>query len=422
MADDIQITPGSGATIATDYVTRNSAQEHQQIIKISLGAENYSDLLLDSGQQTSANSMPVTIASDQDFVKAEGASYAGSDKGIMALGVRNDALATRTSGDGQYSPVALSTTGAVHVAIDSTSQPSAAKGLLKTGNAAHSQSDAGVMTLGVRNDTPSALTTGDTDYSPIRVDQYGNVRIWNVESKAENAAFSTSDLGTMALAVRKDTASALANADGNYIPLIVGSTGRLWVSALLDTAIPAGTNAIGKLVANSGVIIGDVNVVSAIPGTGATNLGKADSAAHSTSDVGVMALGVRNDNAATTLAASNGNYCPKATDLTGAQFVVQKVKEAAWETQGAIAVGSLTTSYQTLKDLDDTTKMFWVQNFTDIPIFVSMDATNDHFVVPAYTTITMPLGQAFLQSTAIVSVKRGATAGVEGSVYAGGAK
>lgn len=76
------------------------------------------------------------------------------------------------------------------------------------------------------------------------------------------------------------------------------NTGAVTISA----ALPAGTNAIGKLAANSGVDIGDVDVTSIIPGTGATNLGKAEDAAHTSADTGVMALGVRRD----TLAAGAG--------------------------------------------------------------------------------------------------------------------
>jgi hypothetical protein len=49
--------------------------------------------------------------------------------------------------------------------------------------------------------------------------------------KAEDAAHASGDTGVMLLAVRKDTAAALAGADGDYIPLIVGADGRLWVNA-----------------------------------------------------------------------------------------------------------------------------------------------------------------------------------------------
>lgn len=84
-------------------------------------------------------------------------------------------------------------------------------------------------------------------------------------------------------------------------------------------ALPAGTNAIGKLAANSGVDIGDVDVLSVVPGTGATNLGKAEDAAHTTGDVGVMALAVRAA-APTERSAgpTDGDYEPLAVNEVGA--------------------------------------------------------------------------------------------------------
>ena len=58
--------------------------------------------------------------------------------------------------------------------------------------------------------------------------------------KAEDAAHSSGDKGIMALAVRKDTAAALAGTDGDYIPLIVDSTGRLHVNTGTTASTAAG--------------------------------------------------------------------------------------------------------------------------------------------------------------------------------------
>lgn len=61
--------------------------------------------------------------------------------------------------------------------------------------------------------------------------------------KAEDAAHASGDVGVMLLAVRKDTAAALAGTDGDYIPLIVGADGRLWVnSKALRSSTAAKTN------------------------------------------------------------------------------------------------------------------------------------------------------------------------------------
>ena len=84
----------------------------------------------------------------------------------------------------------------------------------------------------------------------------------------------------------------------------------------VSSALPAGTNAVGKLAANSGVDIGDVDVLSVVPGTSASNLGKAEDAGHSTGDVGVMALTVRQDTAAA-LSGTDADYQPLITDASG---------------------------------------------------------------------------------------------------------
>jgi hypothetical protein len=92
---------------------------------------------------------------------------------------------------------------------------------------------------------------GGTDYTVATEELTGGIHLQSVElhtesggaktklAKAEDAAHSSGDLGLMLLAVRKDTAAALAGTDGDYIPLIVDANGRLHValeSALADDA------------------------------------------------------------------------------------------------------------------------------------------------------------------------------------------
>lgn len=64
-------------------------------------------------------------------------------------------------------------------------------------------------------------------------------------AKAEDAAHSSGDSGVMVLGVRKDTAAALAGTDGDYIPLIVDSSGRLWVQ-VGASALPSGAATAAK--------------------------------------------------------------------------------------------------------------------------------------------------------------------------------
>ena len=72
-------------------------------------------------------------------------------------------------------------------------------------------------------------------------------------AKSEDAAHASGDKGIMALVVRKDTAAALAGADGDYAPLEVDASGRLWVNVGTMAALPAGSNAIGSVVSAGNV-------------------------------------------------------------------------------------------------------------------------------------------------------------------------
>ena len=98
-----------------------------------------------------------------------------------------------------------------------------------------------------------------------------------------------------------------------------GTTNKVSIGTDGEVVLKAGTAAIGKLGANSGVDIGDMDVTSVVPGVAATNLGKAEDAAHSSGDVGVMALGVRKDVAVATAAADD--YTPVLTNAEGRLWV-----------------------------------------------------------------------------------------------------
>ena len=83
----------------------------------------------------------------------------------------------------------------------------------------------------------------------------------------------------MALAVRDDNGNYINSShNGDYYPLTVDAGGKLrcvmTTSTALNVIIGEGSETIGKLAANDGVDIGDVDVKSIVPGTGVTNLVK----------------------------------------------------------------------------------------------------------------------------------------------------
>lgn len=131
----------------------------------------------------------------------------------------------------------------------------------------------------------------------------------------------TANLGAVDNAVLDDIAAKLGTIDADTSAL-AGAVAGTEVQVDIVAALPAGTNAIGKLAANSGVDIGDVGVLSIVPGTGATNLGKAEDAAHASGDVGVMALTVRTNTAASR-AGTDGDYQPLITDTNGRLHTIE---------------------------------------------------------------------------------------------------
>ena len=147
----------------------------------------------------------------------------------------------------------------------------------------------------------------------------------------EDDAVPANPIGTSMVAERDDALGGLTPAEGDWTHLFTDASGALWthdnaIDAVISgsemqvdivASLPAGTNEIGKLAANSGVDIGDTDVTSIVPGVGASNLGKAEDAAHSSGDVGVASLAVRRDTP-TSLAGADNDYLPLTTDEDGA--------------------------------------------------------------------------------------------------------
>jgi hypothetical protein len=231
MADNVAITQGTGTDVATDDV----GSVHYQKIKLALGADGAIDTLLDSGQQAMAASAPVVLASDHTDVKItlDGetvtvASHAVTNAGTFAVQVDGNALtALQLIDDAVYVDDADWT--------DDTSKH--------------------LLVGGVYQATPHTVTDGDV--TPFLTDANGRL----IVAATDNGASLTVDnAGLTELAAAIDTE----------------------VQCDIVGALPAGTNAIGKLAANSGVDIGDVDVTSlpkSIQGPGIPNIDSYTSAA-----------------------------------------------------------------------------------------------------------------------------------------------
>jgi len=148
--------------------------------------------------------------------------------------------------------------------------------------------DSGVAVLAVRKNTAAALADADGDYTPLQTDNTGALRIAGSISTssagpyASDAAFSSGHTGMPAFAVRKDAAAALVNADGDYTPLQTDNAGALRITGSVSTAGPYVSDA-----------------------------------AYAGTHTGMPAFAVRKD-AAAALVNADGDYTPLQTDNAGA--------------------------------------------------------------------------------------------------------
>ncbi len=193
-------------------------------------------------------------------------------------------------------------------------------------DSAHSSGDAGIFTLAVRNDSDSSLVSADGDYAPIQVDATGKLKVAaDVTSNteyAEDSAHTTGDIGQFTLAVRHDANTSLVSADGDYAPLQVDATGRL------------------KVIADVSVEPSDAEY--------------AEDSAHTTGDVGLFTLAVRQDTLAASTSA-DGDYSAFKVDADGELYVTDEAARAslsAIETDAAAIEAELLDQGTTLDAIE----------------------------------------------------------------------
>ncbi len=274
MADDITLNAGSGgATVAADLISG----VYYPRSKIIIGVDG-----TNSGDVSASNPLPISDASgsitvdnggtfavqavctnagtfsvqasaivpgtgETNLGKAEDAAHSSGDVGVMALSVRQNSAAALAGSDSDYQPLITDGNGLLYVNVGNTVAVSTVSTVGTITNVVHIDDNSGSITVdnGGTFAVQATIASGATSIA-----------------KAEDVASADADVGIPAMAVRKATPANTSGTDGDYEFLQV-SAGRLWASAVIDTALPAGTNAIGKLAANSGVTIGAVEIASA---------------------------------------------------------------------------------------------------------------------------------------------------------------
>jgi len=270
--------------------------------------------------------------------KAEDAAHSSGDTGVMLLAVRRDVATAGVNADGDYAALSITSTGSLRVDASGSNIPITDAGGSLTvdapvGTPVNVQIGDGIRTASVRD-------TGASDSLNVAiVDAAGN-QIVNFGGSGggtqyqEDNPHASGDTGTVALVVRRDTPISSSNLDGDYSVLSVNSVGRLYTSATIDSALPAGSNAIGSVSINAALPTG-TNTVGSIasvttsitPGTAAANLGKAEDAVHTSGDTGVLSLAVRRDSVASGTSA-DGDYATLNVNSSGRLYTTATIDTA----------------------------------------------------------------------------------------------
>lgn len=335
MADGVILNANTstGATMATDDA---GAAGHVQLMKLAISTDGSASLVPADGtngiyvnvRNVNGNLTIVGPAADGAAVSGNPVRIAGSD------GTNTQDISVTTSGhvhihDGGNTITVDGTvgvSGTVTVDGSGVTQPVSNAGLTALNGAiSGSEVQVDVVTSALPSGAATAakqpaLGTAGTPSADVISIQ--GVASGTVVPVSDGGGTLTVD-GTVSVtgvATAANQTTVIGHLDGveGLLTTIDADTGGIATSAAtvagavsgtemqvdVVAALPAGTNNIG-----------DVDVLSVVPGTGATNLGKAEDSAHTTGDVGVMALVVRQDSQ--TALGADGDYVPPTVDSAG---------------------------------------------------------------------------------------------------------
>lgn len=311
MADNITLNAGAGGAVLN---TDDIGGVHNQIIKIGFGALDSLTLVTTSAglpvqQQgtwtvashavTNAGTFAVQdaqlVAGATTVAKAEDAASASADVGIPAMAIQ---LATPTDLAGTDADYAMLQMAGGRLWVDASGKT------LTVGS--HAVTNAGTFAV------QATVAAGATNIA-----------------KAEDVASADADVGVPAMAVQKATPANTAGTDGDWEFLQI-SAGRLWASAKIDTALPAGTNVIGHIIVDTGsttAVTGNVAVTEA-DGANVTLGAKGDAKSTATDTTAITIMSVLKQISASVQAPPSqavtnaGTFAVQAAESDGANVTL----------------------------------------------------------------------------------------------------
>jgi hypothetical protein len=373
VADNVELNAGTGGDlIAAD----DDGTAKHQYVKLEFGADNTQTKVSASDPlpvvQTGTHSVNVAAVvpgtGATALGKAVDAAAGATDTGVVGLAIRDDGLSALGAAEGDYVPHRVDANGALWTHDDAL--------------------DACVSGSELQVDIVAALPAGTNNIGDVDILSIaaGDNNIGNVDVVSLPALpAGTNNIGDVDVltvpadpfGVNADAAVAAGAAGSIQAKLRRATQGLEDLKSLIVLA--AGTNNIG-----------DVDVLTVVPGTGATNLGKAEDAAHTSGDTGVYALAVRDD-APAAHSGTDGDYESLHVNAEG----------GLWVTNTPSTAGGLTI-FRSI-DLDETEEEvkatagalygWYIANLRSSPLFVKFyNATTANVTVGTTTPVmTFPM-------------------------------
>lgn len=330
LADNVAITAGSGTTIAADELTDGTLGSVKvQFVKIMDGT-------LDGTSKAAVGANGMSVVANLPDVTATGTISAND----AVVGAPSSTFVTGASTAGSLVAVLVANPG---------------------GDSVWNAQLTGSFGGGSIYFEISLDSTNGTDGNWISV----TGRQMGITSTTISVAASAAGLYAGNVSGAKYFRVRIIGATAPSVPVILRVSSGSGIG-FLNSSIPAGTNVIGHVVVDTGSTtalssggntVGSIASVttSIVPGTAATNLGKAENAAWTTADTGVGTLGVRRDTP--TAAGTAGNYQTFQVSNLGQQWVV-----AARPKRNQITSGGLTTATTAYSVGDQVGTIFTMTN------------------------------------------------------------
>ncbi len=322
-----QLTPGKIVPLlrnaAGELIVTSGGASGSTVDLISVGGSPIA-----IGQAAMAASLPVVIASDQSPIPITGtisatnpsvdatggavpsdATYIGINIGgnltgpVGGHGTAAGALRVELPTDGTGVIAGVTTVSAV-TAVTSITNPVTV--VQATGTSLHTVVDSGTITAVTSITNPVTVAQATATSLKAEVIGAGTAGTANAGVvTVQGIAAMTPLLVTPAA----NSAVNLAQLDGNTVSTGNGGTGT-------------GVLRVAQVNDGTGVLATVTNVAtigtSVTPGTAAANLGKAEDSGHTTADVGVFALAVRQDSPDTAVTNTTADYSQVSVSSTGA--------------------------------------------------------------------------------------------------------